>query len=86
MGKEKSVRMASKMKNSTSTGVKKGHFGVTDVKIDSEMLSLKKWRNITGVNLMQIGVTKKKLASKIAGLASRKNKLASNQGYLALLP
>ena len=30
------------MKNSTSTGVKKGHFGVTDVKIDSEMLSLKK--------------------------------------------
>ena len=74
------------MKNSTSTGVKKGHFGVTDMKIDSKVLSLKKWRNLTGVNLMQIGVTKKKLASKTAGLASRKNKLASNQGYLALLP
>ena len=52
------------MKNSTSTGVKKGHFGVTDVKIDSEMLSLKKWRNITGVNLMQIGVTKKETGVK----------------------
>jgi hypothetical protein len=78
--------MASKMKNSISTGVKKGHFGVTDMKIDSQVLSLKKWRNLTGVNLMRIGVTKKKLASKTAGLASRKNKLAPNQGYLALLP
>lgn len=66
------------MKNSTSTGVKKGHFGVTDVKIDSQVLSLKKWRNLTDVNLMRIDVTKKKLASKTAGLASRKNELASN--------
>lgn len=74
------------MKNSISTGVKKGHFGVTDMKIDSQVLSLKKWRNLTGVNLMRIGVTKKKLASKTAGLASWKNELASNQGYLALLP
>lgn len=52
------------MKNFILTGVKKGHFGVTDVKIDSRVLSLKKWGNLTGVNLMRIGVTKKKLASK----------------------
>ena len=54
------------MKNFISTGVKKRHFGVTDVKIDSRVLSLKKWGNLTGVNLMRIGVTKKKLASKTA--------------------
>ena len=29
------------MKIFTSSGVKKGHFGVTDVKIDSQVLSLK---------------------------------------------
>ena len=40
-GREKSVRVASKMINSTLTGVKKGHFGVTDVKIDSKVLSQK---------------------------------------------
>ena len=39
---EKSVRVASKMRKFTLTGVKKGHFDVTDVKIDSQMLSLKK--------------------------------------------
>ena len=49
-GREKSVRVASKMENLKSTGVKNGHFGVTDVKIDSQVLSLKKWRNFTGVN------------------------------------
>ena len=38
------------MRNSTLTCVKKGHFGVTDVKIDSQVLSLKKMRNFTGVN------------------------------------
>ena len=65
------------MENLESTGVKKGHFGVTDVKIDSQVLSLKKWRNLTGVILMRIGVTKKKLASKTAGLASRIKELAS---------
>ena len=65
------------MKNLESTGVKKGHFGVTDVKIDSQVLSLKKLRNLTGVILMRIGVTKKKLASKTAGLASRIKELAS---------
>lgn len=65
------------MDNLESTGVKKGHFGVTDVKIDSQVLSLKKWRNLTGVILMRIGVTKKKLASKTAGLASRIKELAS---------
>lgn len=31
------------MRKFALTGVKKGHFGVTDVKIDSQMLSLKKW-------------------------------------------
>ncbi|MBD5462689.1 MAG: hypothetical protein HDR24_06460 [Lachnospiraceae bacterium] len=65
------------MENLESTGVKKGHFGVTDVKIDSQVLSLKKWRNSTGVILMRIGVTKKELASKTAGLASRIKELAS---------
>ncbi len=65
------------MKIFTSTGVKKEHFGVTDVKIDSQVLSMKKWRNLTGVNLMWIGVTKKKLTSKTAGLASRNSELAS---------
>ena len=65
------------MENLESTCVKKGHFGVTDVKIDSQVLSLKKWRNLTGVILMRIGVTKKKLASKTAGLASRIKELAS---------
>ena len=39
------------MKIFTSSGVKKGHFGVTDVKIDSQVLSLKKWRIFIGVNL-----------------------------------
>ena len=66
------------MKIFTSTGVKKGHFGVMDVKIDSQVLSLKKWRNLTGVNLMRIGVTKKKLVLKTAGLVSRKIELASD--------
>ena len=65
------------MDNLESTGVKKGHFGVTGVEIDSQVLSLKKWRNLTGVILMRIGVTKKKLASKTAGLASRIKELAS---------
>ncbi len=55
------------MKNFTLTGVKKGHFGVKDVKIDSQVLSLKKWRKFAGVNLMQTGVTKNKMASKTAG-------------------
>jgi len=41
-GKEKSVRVASKMKNLTSTGVRKWHFGVTKGKIDSQVLSMKK--------------------------------------------
>ena len=50
------------MRNSTLTGVKKGHFGVTDMKIDSQVLSLKKWRIFIGVNLMQIGVRKNYLA------------------------
>ncbi len=40
-GREKSVRVLSKMKNLGSTGVKKWHFGVTDGKIDSQVLSLK---------------------------------------------
>ena len=64
------------MEDLEPTGVKKGHFGVTDMKIDSQVLSLKKWRNLTGVNLMRIGVTKKKLASKTAGLTPRRNGLA----------
>lgn len=38
------------MENLELIGVKKRHFGVTDVKIDSQVLSLKKWRNFTGVN------------------------------------
>lgn len=74
------------MENLESTGVKKGHFGVTEGKIDSEVLSLKKWRNSTGVILTQTGVTKNKMASKTAGLASRRNGLASNIPRLALLP
>ena len=49
--REKSVSVASKMRNFTLTCVKKGHFGVTDVKIDSQVLSLKIWRIFTGVNL-----------------------------------
>lgn len=65
--------MASKTKNSISTGVKKGHFGVTDMKIDSQVLSLKKmeksnWRQFnadwchkkeTGVKNSRIGVMEK---------------------------
>ena len=47
------------MKNSILTGIKKRHFGVMDVKIDSRVLSLKKGGNLTGVNLMRIGVTEK---------------------------
>lgn len=74
------------MENLESTGVKKGCFGVTGVKIDSQVLSLKKWRNSTGVILMQTGVTKNKMASKTAGLASRRNEMASNIPRLALLP
>lgn len=50
-GREKSVKVQSKRKKIIATGVKNSHFGVTDVKIDSQMLSLKKWRNFIGVNL-----------------------------------
>lgn len=73
------------MRNLELTGVKNGHFGVTGVKIDSQVLSLKKWRKFAGVNLLQTGVTKNKMASKTAGLASRRNGLASNIPGLALL-
>ena len=50
-GREKSVKVQSKRKKIIATGVKNSHFGVTDVKIYSQMLSLKKWRNFIGVNL-----------------------------------
>ena len=73
------------MENLESTGVRKRHFGVTGVEIDSGVASQKKWRNFTGVNLMRIGVTKNKLASKITGLASWNMELASKIQELALL-